>query len=103
MTEYRYSPEDVLALVLDADGDYDDGLDAIVSAGIRGGCAEVELTSTGPDIDQRVTERFRVTVERIEDDSSDQQPPAGFPQFQNEFHGGVGSVTQVGTIGELRL
>lgn len=63
----RFTPEDVLGLAVSSDGGLDDGMNAYVSAGIYGDHAEVELTSTEEDEADRVTERFRVTVERIED------------------------------------
>jgi GrpB-like predicted nucleotidyltransferase (UPF0157 family) len=65
---YRFSIVDVLDLVTANDGDYDDGLNAFVSAGYKldGSEAEIELTTTEDDQSARVAEKFRVTVERIE-------------------------------------
>ncbi|WP_026931192.1 hypothetical protein [Glycomyces tenuis] len=65
---YRYSTEDIHSIVDGADGNYDDGLDAYVSVRPVEGASIIELTSTEEDKADRVTERFRVTVERIEGD-----------------------------------
>lgn len=64
-TYHRFYEQSVLSLLVSADGDYDDDLDAHVSVSVYGDRAEVELTSTEPDESERVTEKFRVTVERI--------------------------------------
>jgi len=68
ITNHRFTILDLLDMVTAKDGDYDDGLDAYVSAGYKldGSEAEIELTSTEEDESERVTERFRVTVERVE-------------------------------------
>lgn len=65
-TYHRFYEQSVLSLLIGADGDYDDDLDAHVSVAVYGDRAEVELTTTEPDESRRVTERFRVTVERID-------------------------------------
>lgn len=69
MTDHRFTTKDVLDLVAACDGEFDDGLEACISAGYdpAADAVEVELTSTEEDESQRVTERFRVTVERITD------------------------------------
>jgi hypothetical protein len=65
---HRFNIDEVIDLVCARDGDYDDGIDAFVSAttNYQGHTAVVELTSTEEDKRERVTDRFRVTVERIE-------------------------------------
>lgn len=65
----RFNPDEVLDLICDVDGKFDDGLDAFVSAHVEDGyrSAVVELTSTEKDKAERVTDRFRVTVERVKE------------------------------------
>lgn len=64
--DYRFQIEDVQDGVLDPDYGYHDGIDAFVSSHHEHHHMVVELTSTEPDESQRVTESFRVTVERID-------------------------------------
>lgn len=64
---YRFPIEDVQDAVLDPDYGYHDGIDAHVSSHHESGHMIVELTSTEEDESRRVTERFRVTVERVEE------------------------------------
>lgn len=66
--DYRFQIEDVQDIVLDPDYGYHDGIDAFVSSHHESSRMTVELTSTEPDESERVTERFRVTVERVGDD-----------------------------------
>jgi hypothetical protein len=65
----RFNPDEVLDLIADVDGKFDDGIDAFVSAHVEDGyrSAVVELTSTEENESERVTDRFRVTVERIKE------------------------------------
>lgn len=56
---HRFSEGDALDVVADQDGTYHDGIEAHVSFG--GGVLELE------DPETRESERFRVTVERIND------------------------------------
>lgn len=66
MPTYRFDLADVRDIVLEPDYGYNDGIDAHVSAQPAGDGLVVTLTSTEEDETERVTERFRVTVERIE-------------------------------------
>ncbi|MEU6858844.1 hypothetical protein AB0B28_08225 [Glycomyces sp. NPDC046736] len=62
----RFTPADVLEYAVAADGDYDDGLNAHVSARIVDAAhAIVELTSVETDGRTLAPEKFQVTVERI--------------------------------------
>lgn len=65
-TEHRFSVEDVLGIVIAKDGDHDDGIDGFVAAYGSGSDGVIEVMSAEEDESERVTERFRVTVERIE-------------------------------------
>lgn len=73
MTDYRFSPDDVLGVLLDVDGDFIDDSNAWVHVATNPGApvvtATVSLTSSEADefdTTPRVTERFRVTIERFE-------------------------------------
>lgn len=64
-TEHLFSTEDVLSLIESSDGDYNDGLNAHVSAFQHNGHLHVELTPVENGETLIGTEKFRVTVERI--------------------------------------
>jgi hypothetical protein len=74
MPQHRFTTKDVLSLIESADGDYNDGLNAHVSAFAHNDHMHVELT---PAVEHGEilmgTERFRVTVERI----GETAPPRG--------------------------
>lgn len=63
---YRFDLDDVRDLVIEPEYGYNDGIDADVSAQPAGDGLVITLTSTEPDESERVTEKFRVTVERID-------------------------------------
>lgn len=67
----RFNADEVLDLICDADGKFDDGIYAFVSAHVEDGyhAAVVSLTSAEENESERVTDRFRVTVERIKESS----------------------------------
>lgn len=65
----RFYPQSVLSILDDLSGEYVPNLDAVVSnVQILGDMAVVDLSTNEPHEDAEfiVTERFRVTVERIE-------------------------------------
>ena len=63
---HRFSVDDALSVVAAGDNEYTDGINAFITAHYsREGVAVIELTSTEEDEAERVTERFRVTAERI--------------------------------------
>ena len=64
----RFNRDEVIDLICDSDGLFHDGIDAFISAHPEDGyqAAVVEMTSTEENESERVTDRFRVTVERIE-------------------------------------
>jgi hypothetical protein len=64
-TEHLFTIENVLSLIESADGDYNDGLGAHVSAFAHNGHLHVELTPVEDGETLIGTEKFRVTVERI--------------------------------------
>jgi formate dehydrogenase assembly factor FdhD len=68
MTTQRFSPLAVLAILDAASDNYISSIDGFVEVRIYGDTAEVDLSSNEPLEDQEhvVTDRFRVTVERIE-------------------------------------
>jgi hypothetical protein len=71
MTPNRFTIDDVLDFLTAPDGDWDDDLDAWVNVKVDGSTAVMTFSPTlgddhkTPDADLR--ERFRVTVERIEE------------------------------------
>lgn len=68
MSQHRFTTKDVLSLVESADGDFNDGLNAHVSAFAHNDHMHVELTPVEDGETLIGTEKFRVTVERIGDD-----------------------------------
>jgi hypothetical protein len=69
MSKHHFTETQILTLLQDSVGNWDDNLEAHLSFEYDGqGTATVSATRIEDNEDDEVTERFRITVERIRDD-----------------------------------
>lgn len=69
MTEQNFTETQILTLLQDSVGDWDDELEARLTFEYDGqGTAIVSATRIEDNEDDEATERFRITVERLQED-----------------------------------